>query len=167
MLNWVKRHRPPIVILENVCSAPWKEACIHPHSITFLLIPPCRLFSSLNLLIMPLNRHALIPNNIIYPTLVLVAIVSLSIVAQRGHQNNRDPSSPKLGWLVSKTWRGPRAARSTLSYSKAMTRAFGRRGPSWSKMLVWIVARPRQIGAGVRVGIRRRGSRRNWATSGP
>lgn len=23
MLNWVKKHRPPIVILENVCSAPW------------------------------------------------------------------------------------------------------------------------------------------------
>ncbi|QRV87675.1 Serine/threonine-protein phosphatase [Ceratobasidium sp. AG-Ba] len=25
MLSWVKRHRPPIVILENVCSAPWTE----------------------------------------------------------------------------------------------------------------------------------------------
>jgi site-specific DNA-cytosine methylase len=23
MLNWVKKHRPPVVILENVCSAPW------------------------------------------------------------------------------------------------------------------------------------------------
>lgn len=23
MLNWVRRHRPPIVILENVCGAPW------------------------------------------------------------------------------------------------------------------------------------------------
>ncbi|KAJ7091441.1 hypothetical protein B0H15DRAFT_930158 [Mycena belliarum] len=23
MLGWVKRHRPPLVILENVCSAPW------------------------------------------------------------------------------------------------------------------------------------------------
>lgn len=23
MLNWVKKHQPPIVILENVCSAPW------------------------------------------------------------------------------------------------------------------------------------------------
>jgi hypothetical protein len=23
MMSWVKRHRPPIVILENVCSAPW------------------------------------------------------------------------------------------------------------------------------------------------
>ncbi|KAI0305877.1 hypothetical protein B0F90DRAFT_1694134 [Multifurca ochricompacta] len=24
MLNWIKKHRPPIVILENVCSAPWQ-----------------------------------------------------------------------------------------------------------------------------------------------
>ncbi|KAN0130961.1 hypothetical protein V8E53_011339 [Lactarius tabidus] len=24
MLNWVKKHRPPVVILENVCSAPWQ-----------------------------------------------------------------------------------------------------------------------------------------------
>jgi site-specific DNA-cytosine methylase len=24
MLSWVKKHRPPVVILENVCSAPWK-----------------------------------------------------------------------------------------------------------------------------------------------
>jgi site-specific DNA-cytosine methylase len=23
MMSWVKNHRPPIVILENVCSAPW------------------------------------------------------------------------------------------------------------------------------------------------
>jgi site-specific DNA-cytosine methylase len=23
MMTWVKKHRPPIVILENVCSAPW------------------------------------------------------------------------------------------------------------------------------------------------
>jgi site-specific DNA-cytosine methylase len=23
MLNWVKKHRPPVVILENVCGAPW------------------------------------------------------------------------------------------------------------------------------------------------
>ncbi|KAI0272498.1 hypothetical protein BC834DRAFT_817628 [Gloeopeniophorella convolvens] len=23
MLNWVQKHRPPVVILENVCSAPW------------------------------------------------------------------------------------------------------------------------------------------------
>ena len=23
MMSWVKKHRPPIVILENVCSAPW------------------------------------------------------------------------------------------------------------------------------------------------
>ncbi|KAG5187340.1 hypothetical protein JKP88DRAFT_161808 [Tribonema minus] len=25
MLNWVKKHQPPIVILENVCSAPWES----------------------------------------------------------------------------------------------------------------------------------------------
>ncbi|KAH9975966.1 hypothetical protein BGW80DRAFT_1168904 [Lactifluus volemus] len=25
MLNWVKKHRPPIVILENVCGAPWQS----------------------------------------------------------------------------------------------------------------------------------------------
>lgn len=25
MLQWVKKHRPPIVILENVCSAPWEK----------------------------------------------------------------------------------------------------------------------------------------------
>ncbi|KAG5191268.1 hypothetical protein JKP88DRAFT_174699 [Tribonema minus] len=25
MLNWVKRNKPPIVILENVCSAPWES----------------------------------------------------------------------------------------------------------------------------------------------
>ena len=25
MLGWVKNHRPPIVILENVCSAPWDK----------------------------------------------------------------------------------------------------------------------------------------------
>ncbi|KAF9497116.1 hypothetical protein BDN71DRAFT_1445134 [Pleurotus eryngii] len=25
MMSWVKRHRPPIVILENVCSAPWTK----------------------------------------------------------------------------------------------------------------------------------------------
>lgn len=23
MMSWVKNHRPPLVILENVCSAPW------------------------------------------------------------------------------------------------------------------------------------------------
>ena len=25
MLQWVKKHQPPIVILENVCSAPWDK----------------------------------------------------------------------------------------------------------------------------------------------
>lgn len=25
MMTWVKKHRPPIVILENVCSAPWDK----------------------------------------------------------------------------------------------------------------------------------------------
>lgn len=25
MMSWVKQHRPPIVILENVCSAPWAK----------------------------------------------------------------------------------------------------------------------------------------------
>lgn len=25
MMDWVKRHRPPLVILENVCGAPWKR----------------------------------------------------------------------------------------------------------------------------------------------
>lgn len=25
MLDWVKQHRPPIVILENVCNAPWDD----------------------------------------------------------------------------------------------------------------------------------------------
>ena len=25
MMSWVKNHRPPLVILENVCSAPWKR----------------------------------------------------------------------------------------------------------------------------------------------
>jgi site-specific DNA-cytosine methylase len=25
MMSWVKKHRPPIVILENVCSAPWDK----------------------------------------------------------------------------------------------------------------------------------------------
>ncbi|KAL0953862.1 hypothetical protein HGRIS_005037 [Hohenbuehelia grisea] len=25
MMSWVKRHRPPLVILENVCSAPWAK----------------------------------------------------------------------------------------------------------------------------------------------
>lgn len=25
MMDWVKRHRPPIVLLENVCSAPWPK----------------------------------------------------------------------------------------------------------------------------------------------
>eukprot|EP00959_Pyramimonas_sp_CCMP1952_P111972 2341900-Pyramimonas_sp.AAC.1 len=24
MMNWVKKFRPPVVILENVCSAPWE-----------------------------------------------------------------------------------------------------------------------------------------------
>ena len=27
MLSYVKNHRPPIVILENVCSAPWDKVC--------------------------------------------------------------------------------------------------------------------------------------------
>jgi site-specific DNA-cytosine methylase len=27
MLSYVKNHRPPIVILENVCSAPWDHVC--------------------------------------------------------------------------------------------------------------------------------------------
>lgn len=27
MLSYVKNHRPPIVILENVCSAPWDNVC--------------------------------------------------------------------------------------------------------------------------------------------
>lgn len=25
MLQWVNKHQPPIVILENVCSAPWDK----------------------------------------------------------------------------------------------------------------------------------------------
>lgn len=25
MLQWVNKHKPPIVILENVCSAPWDK----------------------------------------------------------------------------------------------------------------------------------------------
>ena len=25
MLGWVRRHRPPIVIQENVCGAPWEQ----------------------------------------------------------------------------------------------------------------------------------------------
>ena len=25
MLQWVKKNQPPIVILENVCSAPWDK----------------------------------------------------------------------------------------------------------------------------------------------
>ena len=25
MLEWVKKFRPPIVLLENVCSAPWER----------------------------------------------------------------------------------------------------------------------------------------------
>lgn len=25
MIEWVKKHQPPIVILENVCSAPWDK----------------------------------------------------------------------------------------------------------------------------------------------
>ena len=25
MLQWVKKHQPPIVILENVCTAPWDK----------------------------------------------------------------------------------------------------------------------------------------------
>ena len=25
MMSWVKRHRPPLVIMENVCSAPWDQ----------------------------------------------------------------------------------------------------------------------------------------------
>ncbi|KAJ3042658.1 hypothetical protein HDV00_006937 [Rhizophlyctis rosea] len=29
MLNWVKKHRPPIVILENVCGAPWEKVQDH------------------------------------------------------------------------------------------------------------------------------------------
>ncbi|KAK7025211.1 helicase C-terminal domain-containing protein [Favolaschia claudopus] len=28
MLSWVKQHRPPIVILENVCGAPWKDKVV-------------------------------------------------------------------------------------------------------------------------------------------
>jgi site-specific DNA-cytosine methylase len=28
MLGWVKNHRPPIVILENVCSAPWDKVVL-------------------------------------------------------------------------------------------------------------------------------------------
>ena len=27
MLGWVKKHRPPMVIQENVCSAPWEQMC--------------------------------------------------------------------------------------------------------------------------------------------
>jgi site-specific DNA-cytosine methylase len=27
MLSWVTNHRPPVVILENVCSAPWERIC--------------------------------------------------------------------------------------------------------------------------------------------
>ena len=27
MMSWVEKHRPPLVILENVCSAPWARIC--------------------------------------------------------------------------------------------------------------------------------------------
>ncbi|KAH7343761.1 hypothetical protein B0J17DRAFT_713921 [Rhizoctonia solani] len=39
MLNWVKRHRPPVVILENVCSAPWKEIVLKLKSIDYAAQP--------------------------------------------------------------------------------------------------------------------------------
>ncbi|CAE6523404.1 unnamed protein product [Rhizoctonia solani] len=39
MLNWVKHHRPPIVILENVCSAPWKEIVLKLKSIDYAAQP--------------------------------------------------------------------------------------------------------------------------------
>jgi hypothetical protein len=25
MLAWIRKARPPIVVIENVCSAPWKD----------------------------------------------------------------------------------------------------------------------------------------------
>ncbi|KAF8680902.1 C-5 cytosine-specific DNA methylase [Rhizoctonia solani] len=39
MLNWVKRHRPAVVILENVCSAPWKEIVLKLESIDYAAQP--------------------------------------------------------------------------------------------------------------------------------
>ncbi|KAJ1308686.1 hypothetical protein OPQ81_004377 [Rhizoctonia solani] len=39
MLSWVKRHRPPIVILENVCSAPWPEIVLKLKSIDYAAQP--------------------------------------------------------------------------------------------------------------------------------
>ena len=33
MMSWVEKHKPPLVILENVCSAPWEsvEKCFKSH----------------------------------------------------------------------------------------------------------------------------------------
>ncbi|CAE6530732.1 unnamed protein product [Rhizoctonia solani] len=39
MLNWVKRHRPAVVILENVCSAPWPEIVLKLESIDYSAKP--------------------------------------------------------------------------------------------------------------------------------
>ncbi|CAE6454320.1 unnamed protein product [Rhizoctonia solani] len=39
MLNWVKRHRPAVVILENVCSAPWQEIVLKLKSIDYAAQP--------------------------------------------------------------------------------------------------------------------------------
>jgi len=27
MLNWVNKHRPPLVVLENICTCPWDKVC--------------------------------------------------------------------------------------------------------------------------------------------
>jgi site-specific DNA-cytosine methylase len=35
MLSWIEKHRPPIIILENVCSAPWAAICKKFESINY------------------------------------------------------------------------------------------------------------------------------------
>jgi site-specific DNA-cytosine methylase len=27
MMTWIKKNQPPIIILENVCNAPWDQIC--------------------------------------------------------------------------------------------------------------------------------------------
>ncbi|WVQ80273.1 hypothetical protein IAT38_002378 [Cryptococcus sp. DSM 104549] len=35
MIDWVKKHKPPVVILENVCSAPWDKVELKFHDIGY------------------------------------------------------------------------------------------------------------------------------------
>jgi hypothetical protein len=39
MLSWVTKHRPSIVVLENVCSAPWPKVAEHFEKIDYSATP--------------------------------------------------------------------------------------------------------------------------------